>query len=454
MVSALGVAAVAGALPSVAAPVPAARAVAVLAVPAAPLEVEVGQGNGRVGVLFEVPAVLQGPVITGYEISLDDAVTWQPVETEVSVTRPDGSSARIGSVGGTRDDVVYRVALRAVSAAGPGTATAVMSSATVTGHVRRLSGPDRVDTAVTVSQDVFPAAGSARGAVITTSATYADALAGASLAAKVGGPLLLTSPTALEPAVAAEIRRAVKAGGTVYVLGDTGAVTGAVEAQLRPAYTVTRLAGADRYATALAVAETMRTLGAKGPAYLATGTNYPDGLTVSALAARTDGLVVLSDDRSLDAGTRAWIARDDPAGSRTVPVGGPAAAAAASPAPGGAPLPAAIAARALVGADRYDTSLRVAQAYGPLPAPTAARRVIGLATGTNWPDALVGAAAMGSLAGPLLLTDGAAPNLNRATILSVATVLRDDGAIEGVIFGGADVVNEDLVPQFDGTLYR
>ena len=454
LVSALGLGAVAGALPSVAAPTPPVRAVAAAGLPAVPMDFEADEGNGNIVFSFTAAPAGTGPVVTGYEISIDNAVTWKAVETiEAPSNRPDPTK-RTGSVDGTRDDVVYRVALRAVFDGGVGPATAVVSTAPQSLNVRRLSGPDRVATAVTVSQDVFPAAGSAPAAVITTSATYADALAGAALAAKVDGPLLLTSPTALEPTVATEIRRAVKAGGTVYVLGDAGAVSADVEKTLMPAFTVTRLAGADRYATARAVADKMRALGAKGPAYLATGANYPDGLSVSALAARTDGLVILSEDRTLDAGTRAWITKDDPTGSRTVPVGGPAAAAAASPAAGGAMLSAPITARAIIGVDRYDTSARVAQAYGPFPASAAnaPRRTIGLATGTNWPDALVGAAAMGTLAGPLLLTDGGAANLPRPTIVAIATLVQDTKDVDGLLFGGADVLNEDLVAQFRGTL--
>lgn len=162
------------------------------------------------------------------------------------------------------------------------------------GSTYRLAGADRVATAVAASQFTFSPDGVAPAAVITTSGTCADALAGAALAAKVGGPLLLTSPGALEAPVAAEIARAVRPGGSVYVLGDAGAVSTQVEKTLVPTYPVTRLAGADRYATALAVANQMRKLGAKGPAYLATGANFPDGLTVSTLAAHTDGLVILA----------------------------------------------------------------------------------------------------------------------------------------------------------------
>ena len=350
--------------------------------------------------------------------------------------------------------VVSALGIAAVAGALPATAAPAPISAAdaYVGRTDRLAGEDRVATAIAASRFTFPSDTSAPAAVITTSATYADALAGAALAAKVGGPLLLTSPTTVEPAVASEIRRVVKAGGTIYVLGDAGAVTGQVEKTLAPAFTVTRLAGADRYATALAVADQMRKLGAKGPAYLASGANYPDGLTVSTLAARTDGLVILSAVNEyalpvLDAATREWIERDDPTGATTVPVGGPAAAAAAIT----IGLPASVRARAIIGVDRYDTSRRVADAYGPFPDVSPYRRV-GLATGENWPDALVGAAVMGHLKRPLLLTDGTAAQLSPFTARAVQDLTQDDLPAYGLAFGGADVLPDALVREFDRLL--
>lgn len=350
--------------------------------------------------------------------------------------------------------VVSALGLGAVAGAAPSMAAPPLIADGFQG-TQRIAGPDRVATAVRASEANFSVPGSARGAVITTSATYADALAGASLAAKVGGPLLLTSPTALEPAVATELRRAVKAGGTIYVLGDAGALTDTVETDLRPAFTVTRLAGVDRYATAVAVADQMRALGAKGPAYLATGTNYPDGLTVSTLAAHTDGLVVLAGVNqysrpTLDAATQEWIEKDDPTGARTVPVGGPAADAATvtNPLNGYRTLWVSIRARAIIGVDRYDTSRRISQAYGDLPSDPAKRKV-GLATGENWPDALVGAAVMGYRDGPLLITDGNAATINPFTARAVEDLTQDRTPTSGLVFGGPDVVSDAVASTFE-----
>ncbi|MHB8669503.1 MAG: cell wall-binding repeat-containing protein [Acidimicrobiales bacterium] len=113
-----------------------------------------------------------------------------------------------------------------------GTVLSFAGAAPPTTPVTRLSGNDRIDTAVAVSQAGFPTAGSAQAAVVSRSDLFPDALAGVPLAAKVHGPLLLTPTASLDPRVETEIKRVVPKGKTVYLLGDDTAVGPAVAATL------------------------------------------------------------------------------------------------------------------------------------------------------------------------------------------------------------------------------
>ena len=56
----------------------------------------------------------------------------------------------------------------------------------------RLGGADRIQTAIAISQNSFPTAGSAAAVVLTRSEGFADGVAGTPLAISVGGPMLLT----------------------------------------------------------------------------------------------------------------------------------------------------------------------------------------------------------------------------------------------------------------------
>ena len=126
--------------------------------------------------------------------------------------------------------------------------------------------------------------------VLTRADTYPDALAGVPLAAKVGGPLLLTSSNSLSAAVRAEIVRVLPAGAPVYILGGTSAVSAAVETTITGlGFVVHRLAGANRFATAVAVAGA---LGNPTTVFEATGLNFPDALA-GGPAAIEDGAAIL-----------------------------------------------------------------------------------------------------------------------------------------------------------------
>ncbi len=194
-------------------------------------------------------------------------------------------------------------------------------------------------------------------------------------------------------------------------------------------FTVKRIAGDDRYETAARTADEVAAQAPgtdTAPIYLANGVNFPDGLAVSALAARTGGVVLLTDGPTLPAATKAFLQAKDPGATRVVPVGGAAAAAAATlPAAGGS------ASRAIVGVDRFDTAALVAKRFTGAAGGT---KVVGVATGDNWPDALVGSAAVGLLGGPLLLTTG--PDLAPAARSALAGLNAAKPLTTGVVFGG------------------
>jgi putative cell wall-binding protein len=89
--------------------------------------------------------------------------------------------------------------------------------------VERWSGSDRYATSVVISSKAFP---TATRALIATGEGFADALAGAAVAAGVPGPMLLSTPGCVPADVAAELARL---GATrVTLLGGTSALGTAV----------------------------------------------------------------------------------------------------------------------------------------------------------------------------------------------------------------------------------
>lgn len=162
------------------------------------------------------------------------------------------------------------------------------------GNVSRVAGKDRFETAALLAAQygevdhVYVATGQGEN--------FADALSGGALAGAEGDPVLLVR----QGSVPGTVTKALAQLGDpeVTVLGGTGAVSQAVADQLG---STDRLAGKDRYATSVKVAERFgySEAAAAPEVYVATGTDYPDALAGSALAASQGVPVMLSKPHDL-----------------------------------------------------------------------------------------------------------------------------------------------------------
>ena len=274
-----------------------------------------------------------------------------------------------------------------------------------------IQGSNRYKTAIESSKAGFE---SAKTVIISRGDLFADALAGSALAGAVDGPILLTAPTSLSAEVLAEIDRL---GATsAYILGSEGAVSAGVEAALKAKLgndAVTRLAGSNRYETGKVVAEeVISILGSSysGKAFMAVGTNFPDALASSPVAYAKGMPVLLASPTgsfSLPAGV-----------TEVVILGGETAVPASVETALGSKFSMRIA-----GADRYATAAAVAE-YGIEQGLSWAG--VGVAAGSNFPDALAAGPALGAQNTVMLLTPstslakatGSALELNRAAITS------------------------------------
>ncbi len=297
--------------------------------------------------------------------------------------------------------------------------------------VTRIYGTDAIGTSIAVSQAEFPVAGSAKAVVLARSDFFSDALAGGPLAAKVGGPLLITPgaslSSVLDPRVQAEIQRVLPVGGTVYILGGDLALSPNIDAQLQAlGYVTQRIAGANEFATAVDIAEV---LGNPSTIFEATGLNFPDALSAVPAAIETKGAILLTDGTTQSPQTAAYLAAH-PNDTRYA-IGGPLAAYGADPS-----------ATPVYGADLYGTSAAVAATFFPQAT------VFGAATGANFPDALSGGVFMGSpgVDGPVLLVppSGPLPGPVSTYLAGAAATL-----VRGYLFGGPLAVGDDVLSELE-----
>ncbi|TDB39490.1 MAG: hypothetical protein D9V44_00530 [Actinobacteria bacterium] len=262
----------------------------------------------------------------------------------------------------------------------------------------RLQGADRYDTAVQASRSTFPEG--ADVVVLASGADFPDALSAAGLAGAYDAPLLLVQPNALPAAVWGEIARL---GATrCFIVGGEAAVSARVADAVVAATGIApvRVAGADRYATAAEVAR--RVVDRLGPdydggAFVARGDLFPDALAAAPFAWRSRRPVLLARPAALPPVTASALA--DIAATDAVVLGSQLAVS----------EPVRLQVAAIVGAatrvwggDRYATAVEVAK-WG-VKTGFASYRYVGIATGTNFPDALGGGVAAGAEGGVLLLT--------------------------------------------------
>ncbi|MFD0481118.1 cell wall-binding repeat-containing protein [Kineococcus sp. GCM10028916] len=158
-------------------------------------------------------------------------------------------------------------------------------------HLSRVGGFDRYDTAAELSASEFTAGVST--VFVTTGANYADALAASAAAVKLGAPILTVPGTSIPDSTRAELAR-LKAKNVV-VLGDENAVSETVASDLKQyaTGTVERIAGVDRYDTAVKLSQKYF---APGVAFvqLAAGTSWPDAIAAGANAGRSSSPLLLT----------------------------------------------------------------------------------------------------------------------------------------------------------------
>lgn len=301
-------------------------------------------------------------------------------------------------------------------------------------QVSRLEGTDRYQTALAISRSMLET-GTATTTVIASGENFPDALAASSLAGAYDGPLLLTGKSSLPSGLLAELDRI----GTTHVVivGGTGAIDTPVSTALTNAgLVVERIAGSDRYATAAAVAEKLRVvLGAAQlpTAFIARGDLFPDALAVAPYAYSQGIPVLLTQSGSLPASTLTALAS---IGTTDVVILGGSGAVGTGVLSALSVLPNPVSVARWAGVDRYATAEQIAR--GAIMRGWSSGASFGVATGTDFPDALTGSVACGSAGGILLLT---APTSLSAGPRAVLQEFGSDG-IPVTIYGGTGAVSK------------
>lgn len=223
--------------------------------------------------------------------------------------------------------------------------------------------------------------------------------------------------------------------GFALTIGDGASINlGTVALELRELDS-TRVAGADRFATAVAVSQrAFPTVGAGVNVVVVNGNSFADALSAGPLANDVNGSLLLVSGTSIPEATRAEIERLNP--TSIYIVGGTSVVSSAieeqlRPYAANPDFVYRIA-----GADRYATSRAVVERIGP------GINNLLIATGRDFPDALSAVPAANAFGrGALLLVDGARSSLDAAT----RTLLNGRTSADFWVVGGTGAVSAPLV---------
>ncbi|NCC79422.1 MAG: cell wall-binding repeat-containing protein, partial [Clostridia bacterium] len=303
-----------------------------------------------------------------------------------------------------------------------------------------LSGPTRYETAVEISKrDHYRAS----TVILATALDFPDALAGGPLAFLYDAPILLTHKDALSRSTQEEIERLE--AKNIMILGGVSAISAEVENTLvSSGYSVTRVAGENRFATAVEIMELMPAKDTQNQAILASGMDYADALSISSYAAMHEIPILLTNPSSLPSATKAVLMKGGI--EELIIVGGTVAV--------GSEVEAEISSLGIdvtrvSGGNRFSTAEAIAETY------FSGTEEAFLGSGMNFPDALTAAPYAASLNAPVLLTrNNDLPEAIKEELSSGKyrhlTVLGGDIAIsEGVKDVASIIVMISTLPETD-----
>lgn len=289
----------------------------------------------------------------------------------------------------------------------------------------RLAGSDRYETAYAVAEQMKLNKGESKfkNVVVASGDNYPDALSGNYLAFTKNAPMLLTNQYEVDN-TAEYIKNSIEPNGTVYILGQTSAVPESLEQKLQ-GINIKRIGGSDRFETNLLILKEARVHGEE--LIVCSGLNFPDAVSASA----ANRPILLADDK-LSASQKNYLSTIDPL--KVYFIGGDKA------------VPKAVRDEftgntvRLAGSDRFETSRLIAENLFP----SHQDRVI-LASGLNFPDALVGGAFNQDTRVPVLLVG---PDF--ADAYNAKKFVSENGTKSLILLGGKLSISDEIANYIRG----
>ena len=298
--------------------------------------------------------------------------------------------------------------------------------------IQRLSGDNRYETSVEVSEKNFK---SADTVVLASGQNIADALVASSYADIEEAPILLTNKNSISDEVLDEIER-LKAD-KVVIVGGQSSISSSVESRLKKEdIKVTRIAGSDRFDTSDKLSQEVSRLSKKSnQAILVNGYKNIDALSVSSLATKEELPILLNGRNALNMSVKNRLKQMNV--KKVYIIGGNNSI---SSDVEKELKRMQISVVRLSGTDRYETSANIAKyAYKDFDEAI-------VASGENPVDALAASTLTGKKEAPILLT-----NKNKIP-KSIKKIIEDMDIGKITIVGGENSITDNVMDDMEDML--
>lgn len=298
--------------------------------------------------------------------------------------------------------------------------------------IQRLSGDNRYETSVEVSEKNFK---SADTVVLASGQNIADALVASSYADIEEAPILLANKNSISDEVLDEIER-LKAD-KVVIVGGQSSISSSVESRLKKEdIKVTRIAGSDRFDTSDKLSQEVSRLSKKSSqAILVNGYKNIDALSVSSLATKEELPILLNGRNALNMSVKNGLKQMNV--NKVYIIGGNNSI---SSDVEKELKRMQISVVRLSGTDRYETSANIAKyAYKDFDEAI-------IASGENPVDALAASTLTGKKEAPILLT-----NRNKIP-KSIKKIIEDMDIGKITIVGGENSITDNVMDDMEDML--
>ena len=298
--------------------------------------------------------------------------------------------------------------------------------------IQRLSGDNRYETSVEVSEKNFK---SADTVVLASGQNIADALVASSYADIEEAPILLANKNSISDEVLDEIER-LKAD-KVVIVGGQSSISSSVESRLKKEdIKVTRISGSDRFDTSDKLSQEVSRLSKKSSqAILVNGYKNIDALSVSSLATKEEIPILLNGRNALNMSVKNRLKQMNV--NKVYIIGGNNSI---SSDVEKELKRMQISVVRLSGTDRYETSANIAKyAYKDFDEAI-------VASGENPVDALAASTLTGKKEAPILLT-----NRNKIP-KSIKKIIEDMDIGKITIVGGENSISDDVMDDMEDLL--